>query len=79
MAEGRTEDIGHLVVLFRGELEPVPGSPIEMSLILPAEISNDGAAEVICRKTIARTVAVANGESLPALATTISLCRLVRQ
>jgi hypothetical protein len=76
--EGKTENMSRSGLLFRGEFLVQPTTQIEMSMVLPSGILGDGAAEVICKGTVVRTVPPAGLGSMPGLATTISHYRLVR-
>ena len=76
--KGKTENISRTGVLFRGEVLADANSPIEMGMVLPAEVFGDPAAEVVCKGTVVRTVPSASPQGMPALATTISQYRLVR-
>ncbi len=69
--EGRTENISRSGVLFRGEHVVEPNTPVEMSFVLPMEISGQGAAEVVCQGNIVRTVLATGTDTLPALAAAI--------
>jgi hypothetical protein len=76
--EGKTENMSRSGLLFRGEFVVKPTTQIEISMVLPSGILGDGAAEVVCRGTVVRTVPPASAGSPPGLATTISHYRLVR-
>jgi PilZ domain len=76
--EGKTENMSRSGLLFRGEFVIKPTTQIEISMVLPSGILGDGAAEVVCRGTVVRTVPPASAGSMPGLATTISHYRLVR-
>jgi PilZ domain len=76
--EGKTENMSRSGLLFRGEFVVKPTTQIEISMVLPSGILGDGAAEVVCRGTVVRTVPPASAGSMPGLATTISHYRLVR-
>jgi hypothetical protein len=76
--KGTTENISCCGVLFRGDFLLEPGTPIEMSMVLPVGVFGNGAAEVICNGVVVRATSAAGFEGMPALATTISHYRLVR-
>ncbi len=53
--EGKTENISRSGLLFRGEHLVEPKTLIEMSFVLPVEVFNQPAAEVICSGLVVRT------------------------
>jgi hypothetical protein len=74
---GVTKNIGMSGILFLAEQVEEPSTHIEMRLALPMELSGEPGAELICQGRVVRAVQP-NGESLPALASTISHYRFVR-
>ncbi len=69
--EGKTENISRSGVLFRGEGPVDPNRPVEMTFILPVEISDEAPAEVICFGHVVRKVSSSDVEARPALAAMI--------
>ena len=69
--EGRVENISRSGVLFRTQHLLEPKTPVEMKFMLPVEISNEAAAQVICSGSIVRAVPPAGGDTLPGLAAAI--------
>jgi hypothetical protein len=76
--KGTTENISRSGVLFRGEEFTEPNTPLEMSLVLPDEISGVRPAEVVCKGTVVRSERPKGAEAFPALASTISHFRFIR-
>ena len=76
--EGTTYNISRSGVLFRGEEFAEPNTPLEMSLVLPAEIFGTRPAEVVCKGKVIWSERPRDEWALPALASTISHYRLVR-
>ncbi len=61
--EGKTENISRSGVLFRANRSVELSTGIEMSFVLPVEVFNQPAAEVICSGLIVRTVPPSGAES----------------
>ena len=76
--KGTTENISRTGVLFRGEEFAEPNTRLEMSLVLPNEISGLRCAEVVCRGIVVRSARPKGAAAFPALATTISHYRFIR-
>jgi hypothetical protein len=76
--KGTTENISRSGVLFRGEEFAEPNTPLEMSLVLPAEILGVRPAEVFCKGTVVWSKRPTDARAFPALASTISHYRLIR-
>jgi len=68
--EGKSENISHSGVLFRGEDAPHIDTPVEIRLMLPATPSENGYPEVSCRGRVVRTIPPANDRSAPGVAVT---------
>jgi hypothetical protein len=64
---GDTINISSSGVLFQGDYLAELNTPVELNLLLPV-VNSEGAAEVICRGTIVRTLPSWNGDQRPALA-----------
>jgi hypothetical protein len=75
--EGQSENISSSGVLFRSGSCAELSAAIEMSFVLPVEIS-EGAAEVFCYGKIVRTSPFAECEDLHLLAARILRYRLLR-
>jgi hypothetical protein len=73
---GETINLSSSGVLFRGEHFADPETPIEMNLMMPA-VNSTGAAEVVCRGTIARATPSSSANGHPALAVRILHYRVV--
>ena len=69
--EGKSENISHSGVLFRGEDAPQIDTPVELRLMLltPTAPPESGYPEVCCRGRVVRTIAAADDR--PAIAVTI--------
>jgi hypothetical protein len=76
---GQTVNISRSGVLFRAEFPLEPATPVQMRVVFPAEVFQEGPVEVLCRGTVVRVESPSGNESLPSLATTISDYRLVRR
>lgn len=76
--EGRMENISRSGVLFRGAHTIEPNAAVEMSFLLPANVPNEPAAEVICSGRIVRAVPPSGSVSQPAFAARIWDYRFVR-
>lgn len=74
---GETENISSSGVLFRGENFVDANTSVDLCLVMPA-VNSDGAAEVICRGFIVRSMPPKDTEALCILAVKISHFRLVR-
>jgi len=75
---GITQNISYSGVLFLVECLEEPNTPIEMSLILPVEVFEEPAAELLCEGVVVRAMRSDADRGLPALACTISRYRFVR-
>jgi len=75
---GTTNNISRSGVLFQAESALQPNTPLELTMVLPAEVSGDGTAEVSCRGSIVRIVPSMGEGSYPRLAATISHYRVLR-
>ena len=51
---GTTENISASGVLFVGARDLVPATPVEMTVMLPAEVTGTAAVEVICSGHVVR-------------------------
>ncbi len=60
---GTTENISRSGVLFQAQEILLPSAPLEISLVLPAEIAGLDSTEVVCRGEVVRSVA-AQGPSV---------------
>jgi hypothetical protein len=76
--KGTTENISRSGVLFRGEEFAEPNTPVELSFVLPKEISGVRTAEVVCRGTVVWAERPKTPGAFPTLASTISHYRLIR-
>lgn len=76
---GQTENISRSGVLFRGDLCIEPATPIQMRVMLPAEIFQEGPVEVVCRGMVVRAEPASGEENMPRLATKILNYRMVRR
>jgi PilZ domain-containing protein len=76
--KGTTENISRSGVLFRGEEFVEPKAPLELTFVLPKEISGARPAEVMCKGTVIWSERPREQGKLPSLATTISQYRIVR-
>jgi hypothetical protein len=76
--KGTTKNISCSGVLFQGEDWAEPGTPLEMTLLLPSELGAERPAEVVCRGTVTRFERSGSNEGGPLIASTISHYRLVR-
>ena len=76
--KGVTTNISCSGMLFRGEDLAEPGTPIEIRLVLPSEMTKQRAAEVVCRGTVMRTERPGSNSDAPIVATRISYYRFVR-
>lgn len=74
---GETENISSSGVLFRGEIFAEMNTPLELCLTMPA-VNSEGAAEMICRGTIVRSMRAVERHELSTLAVRILHSRLVR-
>lgn len=74
---GTTENISASGVLFLADHLEEPGTPIEMSLLMPQEILGRFTSRVICRGRVVRTVAPTEG-GRPRMAATIASYRFAR-
>src|SRR5215472_19109081 len=74
--KGTTNNVSRSGVLFQGELAAVPNTAVEISKVLPAEVSGNGGTEVPCKASVVRTMPRAGG-GLSQVAATISHCRAV--
>ncbi|HUY12639.1 MAG TPA: PilZ domain-containing protein [Terriglobia bacterium] len=74
---GETENISSSGVLFRGECFVDANTFVDLCLIMPV-VNSDGAAEVVCRGVIVRSMPPMDTEDLPTLAVKILHFRLVR-
>jgi len=61
---GTTENISRSGMLFQAQEVLNPNAPLEISLVLPAEIAGLASTEVVCRGEVVRSVA-AQGPSVP--------------
>jgi len=76
--KGTTENMSRSGVLFRGEEFAEPKTPLELTFVLPKEISGARPAEVMCKGTVIWSERPREPGKLPSLATTISQYRIVR-
>lgn len=76
---GTVENISRSGVLFRGEGFAHPNTPLEMSFMLPHEIFGVRPAEVVCKGIVVRSIRPRSTSVLPALASTITHFRFIRQ
>ncbi len=76
--KGTTENISRSGVLFRGEEFAEPKTPLELTFVLPKEISGARPVEVMCKGTVIWSERPREPGKLPSLATTISQYRIVR-
>jgi len=72
-----TENVSASGVLFVTDRPEVPGTPVEMSLLMPRKIFRKLASRVLCRGCIVRTVAATTG-GRAAMAATIARYQFVR-
>lgn len=77
--EGTMENISCSGVLFRTESVLEPNTAIEMRFVLPAEISGEAAAEVICLGVIIRRAPASGANPMPALGAKILDYRFSRE
>lgn len=70
--EGTTVNISKSGVLFRCNQAVVPGTNVEMSFMLPVELSGEPGAKVTCRGVIVRS------KEFPLIAARIHGSRLLR-
>jgi hypothetical protein len=77
--EGTIENISRRGVLFRAESLIDSDKPIEMSFVLPVEISDQAPAEVVCFGYIARRVPPSGPQNLPCLGTSVEDYIFVRK
>jgi hypothetical protein len=75
---GKTENISRSGVLLRSDHIASPNTPIEISLSLPAQGFDLGAAEVVCQGTVVRVMPPEGLDRLGFLASTISHFRFLR-
>lgn len=75
---GITRNISRSGMLFHGEGWSEPSTPLEMSLVLPREITGEWAAEVVCRGMVTRSERPGNDGGGAIIATRMSDYRLVR-
>jgi hypothetical protein len=75
---GVTTNISYTGMLFRGEGLAEPGTPIEIRLVLPCEMTKQRAAEVVCRGTVTRAERPKGNGDAPIVATRILHYRFVR-
>jgi len=76
--KGTTENISRSGVLFRGEEFAEPNTPLELTFVLPKEISGVRPAEVVCKGKVIWSERPREQGKFPALATTISQYRIIR-
>jgi hypothetical protein len=76
--KGTTENISRSGVLFRGEVFAEPNTLLDMSLVLPDQISGLQSAEVACKGIVVRFERPKGAAAFPALATTILHYRFIR-
>ena len=76
--KGTTENISFSGVLFQGEESAKTNTPLEMRLVLPAEILGVRCAEVVCRGIVVRSEGPKGAGVGPTLATTIARYRFIR-
>ena len=69
--EGTSVNISRTGILFRGEMELLPKTVVEMRIVFPSEITGDSPANVVCWGPIVRTLSVAAADSRPAIAAAI--------
>ncbi len=75
---GRTANISHTGVRFWADQLLEVHTPIEMNLILPAEVGGETGVEIVCRGEIVRTVQPASTDAQPSLAARILEYQFVR-
>ena len=61
--QGQTENISRSGLLFEAKAELPPGTPLELILEMPAELTGAGGAKVICRAKVARVATNSKGET----------------
>jgi PilZ domain-containing protein len=74
-SSGRSTNISRSGLLFRASRPLEPDTPIELSFVMPVELTDERAGRVICRGRIVRRIAAAD---LPALAARIESYELIR-
>lgn len=77
--EGESENISVSGVLFETERPFAVSTPIELRFLLPATMSDELSAEVVCRGEIVRTVPTSEERNIPAVAATIRAYRFRRR
>jgi hypothetical protein len=60
---GQTENISRSGLLFQAKAELSPGTPLELILEMPAELSGAAGAKVICQAKVARVASSGKGEA----------------
>jgi hypothetical protein len=69
--KGKTENISSSGLLFKAESLMEVGRPVEVSLVLPAEVGGDSGAVVLWQGEIVRTVLSPASDAMPTLAARI--------
>ena len=77
--DGRIENISESGMLFEAEHPVAVNTPVEMTFVLPATMSVEPPAELICRGTIVRAVPTSRKRRPLTLAATIVTYRFRRQ
>jgi len=75
-SDGTTVNISFTGVLFRAAKPLDPKTMIEMRILIPAEITGKGPANVVCWGPVVRTVPAGPDDRRPALAASILDYRL---
>ena len=76
--KGTTENVSRSGVLFRGEEFAERNTPLELTFVLPKEISGVRPAEVMCKGKVIWSERPREPGKLPFLATTITQYRIIR-
>jgi hypothetical protein len=77
--EGETENISRSGVLFHAPAPVDVSTPIEMSFMLPVDMSGQSGALVLCRGRVVRTLLPAASDDPPAMAAKFSEYRIIRE
>jgi len=77
--DGETENISRSGVLFHAPAPLEVSTPIELSFILPVDVSGESGALVLCRGRVVRTILPAASDAPPAMAARFSEYRILRE
>jgi pilus assembly protein Flp/PilA len=77
--EGETENISRSGVLFHAPAPLEVNAPIELSFMLPVDVSGESGALVLCRGQVVRTLLPAASDAPPTMAAKFSEYRLLRE